>query len=84
MSRPDDPGGQESIWARLEREDREDAKRTRGPLVLTLGGVSLVNLANLARVNQVLTGAAFWFVVCIAVGLAVAGLVLAWSRRRRS
>jgi hypothetical protein len=45
--------------------------------------VSLVNLANLGRVNEELTGAAFWVVVCIALGLAVAGLVLAWSRRRR-
>ena len=34
MSRPDDPEGQESIWARLEREDREDAKRNIGPLLL--------------------------------------------------
>ncbi len=34
MSKPNDFKGQESVWTRLDREDREDAKRNSWPLLL--------------------------------------------------
>lgn len=34
MRQPDHPEGRESIWARLEREDREEVKRDFWPLLI--------------------------------------------------
>lgn len=88
MAAPEDsdpPAGQ-SIWARLERQDRQEAERAKGPLSLMWMGILLVNAPTLARVvgfEDLPTGVLAAFVV-IGLALAVAGFVLLRSVRRKT
>jgi hypothetical protein len=75
VSKPDGADGRESVWARIERENREDAKRARGPLAVMWTGFALLAIPNLAPVfGHRLPAVAFWAVICLSVGLGTAGL----------
>ena len=83
MSSPEDFQDPDSVWGRLERGDREDAKRSR-PLLLIWMGVFLLALPGLARlVGKPLAGAAVYAVIGAALALALAGLVRYRSSRPR-
>lgn len=83
MSKPDDPEGQESVWARLEREDREDAKRNFWPLVLFRTAIFWFALPVLADAfGRPLPPAAFWLIIRFAPGQLLAGWLLYRSNRR--
>lgn len=43
----------ESIWTRIERQERDYAVRARWPLALMFAGLLLLNLTNLARLAGV-------------------------------
>ncbi len=86
MSKPDSPEGHESVWGRLEREDREDAERNFWPLLL-------IRTAILYLLIPVLAEASGWALprvpVLLVVGLLAAGqLLVGWllyrSNRRRA
>ena len=84
MSRPDDPEGRESVWARAEREMREEGKRESRPVLVIWAGFLLASIPTLAYgIGRPLSEAAFWVVICCALGLAIAGLVWSWSSRRK-
>jgi len=86
VSNRDDPEGQESVWARLEREDREDAERNFWPLLL-------IRTAILYLLIPILAEAFGWRLprgpVLLAVGLLAGGqLLVGWilyrSNRHRA
>lgn len=84
MISPDDFEDTDSVWARLEREDREDAKRASRPLMLIWTGVFLVSLPGLTRLlGEPLEGAAFWVVIGVGLGLGLVGLIGYRSSRPR-
>jgi NAD/NADP transhydrogenase beta subunit len=72
----------ESVWTRIERQERDYAVRARRPLALMFAGVMLLNLTNLVN----LAGVDLPFVVIVISGvsgvtMAVVGFVQ--SRRTR-
>ena len=77
VSKPDGADGQESVWARLEREGREDAKRARGPQMLIWTAFTLSSIAILVPTLG-LPDAAFWAVISLALSLTIAGLIGYW------
>ncbi len=86
MNKPDDLEGQESVWVRLEREDREDAKRCFWPLLL-------IRTAILYFLIPVLADGLGWRLprgplLLVVVFLAVAQWLVGWllyrSNRRRA
>ena len=86
MSKPDDPEGQESVWARLEREDREDAKRNFWPLLLIRSAILYFLIPVLAEAlgwapprGPVLSVVGF-----LAGGQLLVGWLLYRSNRRRA
>ena len=84
MSRADDPEGQESIWARLEREDREDAKRDFWPLLLIRTAILYFLIPVLAEALGWPRGPVLLVVVFLAGGQWLVGWLLYRSNRRRA
>jgi hypothetical protein len=83
VSKPEDPEGQESVWARLEREDREDAKQHFRPLMLIRTAVLWPVLPVLAGAfGRPLPLAALVVVFSFAFGQLTAGWLLYRSNRR--
>ena len=84
MSKPDDPKGQESVWARLEREDREDTKRNFWPLLLVRTAILWFLVPSLAElVGRPLPRVAFWVSICFTLGQLLVGWLGYRSNRRR-
>jgi hypothetical protein len=82
VSTPDGPESKESIWARLEREDREDAKRVFWPLMVIQTAILWFLLPNLVELfGRPLPDLARWVSYCLGlVHFAVGSL---WYRSKR-
>ena len=84
MSKPDDREGRESVWARIEREDREDAERNFWPLLLIRTALLWFLLPNLAELSgRPLPHMALWVGSCLSLVQLLVGSLWYRSNRRR-
>jgi hypothetical protein len=72
----------ESVWSRIEREERNYAARARRPLNLMFAGVLLLNVINLARLVGVDPPLAAVIIFAV-VGSTMAVVGFVKSRRTR-
>ena len=84
MSKPEGTEGQESVWARLEREDREAAKQNFWPLLLVRTAILWFLVPNVVELlGGPLPRPVFWGLACLTlVQLLVGGLWYRSNRRR--
>jgi hypothetical protein len=85
VSKPDDLEGHESVWARLEREDREDAERNFWPLLLIRTAILYFLIPVLAEALgwPLPRGPVLVVVGCLAGGQLLVGWLLYRSSRLR-
>ncbi|MGY2064363.1 hypothetical protein [Blastococcus sp. SYSU DS0619] len=84
MSRPEGPEGRESVWARIEREDREDAERNFWPLMLIRTAILWFLLPSLVELfGRPLPRMALWVASCLTLVQLLVGWLWYRSNRRR-
>jgi hypothetical protein len=86
VSRSDDLEGEESVWARLERGDREDAERNFWPLLLIRTAILYFLIPVLAKALSwpLPRGPVLLVVGFLAGGQLLVGWLLYRSSRRRA